>query len=87
MGGKDSSLNRKSNLCGIIYLGNFHFVARIIDKGQTVWFYDGASSEALKGKKEGKLSQTDARTLIQCGTKKASLVVYVLDKSERMNSD
>ena len=75
------------SLCGVIYLGKFHFVARIIDKSSTIWFYDGVSSDALKGRREGKLNETTPHSLIHCGNKKVSLAIYILDKSERINSD
>lgn len=62
-------------------------MARIIDKSSTVWFYDGASSNALQGRREGKLKDTNPKTLLKCGSKKAVFVVYILDKSERISSD
>ena len=74
------------NLCGIIYLGEFHFISRIIDKNRRVWFYDGATFENQKGVEEGELDDFDGKELIQCKNKKASLVLYVLDSSVRMGS-
>ena len=75
------------NLCGVIYLGDFHFVSRLIDKANNVWFYDGACKDACRGQKQGKLRNTDSNKLLQCGSKKASLVMYILDRSEPMTSN
>ena len=74
-------------LSGIIYFGEFHFVARLIDKASTVWYYDGACSNTLRGSKEGKLADTNKKDLLHAGSKKATLVMYVLDRTERMTSD
>ena len=72
-------------ICGVVYLGDFHFVARAIDKDLMIWYYDGASTEARSGHTERKLKGTDKYNLLQCRNKQASLVLYVLDRTEQMS--
>ena len=72
-------------ICGVVYLGDFHFVSRIVDKNSTIWYYDGASSEAMNGMKERQIKSTDSYNLLQCRGKQASLVLYVLDRTEQMS--
>ena len=76
------------NLCGIIYLGDFHFVSRIIDKANNVWYYDGMYDATSMGVKEGKLKSSDRHNLLTTrNNRTASLVLYVLDKPLSVESD
>ena len=62
----DSTHTGTYKLCGIIYLGDFHFVAKIIDKkSNNIWYYDGASSNATKGFKERTLKEINAKSLLK----------------------
>ena len=74
-------------LCGVIYLGGFHFTSRIIDKKRKVWYYDGAENPALLGNMEGQLENFDRHSLLHCKGRKASMVLYVLDKTTRIVSE
>ena len=37
--------NHEYFLCGLIYLGNFHFTCRIIQKNGNVWYHDGIKTK------------------------------------------
>ena len=76
------------NVCGVVYLGGFHFVSRIIDKANNVWYYDGMHEATSMGVKEGKLKATNRHNLLQVRENRtASLVLYTLDESFRIDSE
>ncbi|TDL15283.1 hypothetical protein BD410DRAFT_732934 [Rickenella mellea] len=62
-------------LAGIIYLGNAHFTARIIDQNQNVWWHDGMTTKN-KCINEGNLKNITPQKLKLLDGRKACLVIY-----------
>jgi len=62
-------------LCGIIYHGNFHFTARLIDKTMNTYYYDGIKTgpECIL---EGKFNTIE--NVYKVDQRKASTLVYTL---------
>jgi hypothetical protein len=63
------------HLRGIIYLGGYHFTARIFDLNGKVWFHDGRTY-GNTCVPQGWLADFDAKSLCLCGSRKAVLAVY-----------
>ena len=59
----------------IIYFGGSHFIARIIDKSGTVWYFDSLNEngECIK---EGLYSSFTPSQLIQCEQRYSSCIIY-----------
>ena len=60
---------------GIIYLGGFHFTARLITPGKKVWYHDGQ----ITGKHveyEGNLDEFSEKNLYKYDDKIAVAVIY-----------
>ena len=62
-------------LKGIIYIGNNHFTARIIDAKKNVWFYDGIST-GKTCRYEKSLSAFTEKKLMTCDNNQAVLAIY-----------
>lgn len=63
------------SLRGIIYLGDYHFVARFIDSSKKVWFHDGITT-ADHCHLEGDLSQFTEMSLKNCKNTSAVMAIY-----------
>jgi len=61
-------------LKGIVYFGDFHYTARIVNEGH-VWFHDGITT-GKNCKNEGKLSTFTNKELSSCNDKMISLAIY-----------
>jgi hypothetical protein len=66
---------RHLKLRGIIYLGGYHFTARLINLNGNVWFHDGRTSRDTC-EAQGQLASFDSSRLSACGSRKAVLAVY-----------
>ncbi|KIM76110.1 hypothetical protein PILCRDRAFT_78092, partial [Piloderma croceum F 1598] len=62
-------------LRGIIYLGGYHFTARLFDLNGNVWFHDSRTSGDTC-EAQGQLSSFDSNRLGVCRSRKAVLAVY-----------
>jgi hypothetical protein len=62
-------------LRGVIYSGDFHFVARFVDSKKTVWFHDGITTKH-KCMKEDQLANFTEKDLMMYNTKHAVLAIY-----------
>ena len=62
-------------LCGIIYFGSSHFVVRIIDKSESVWYNDGYKSGEKVQYMENVVSLS-SKELIKVKIYFATVVIY-----------
>ena len=62
-------------LCGIIYFGSSHFVARIIDKSGGVWYNDGYES-GERVQYMGNIVNLSSKELIKVKRYLATVVIY-----------
>ena len=62
-------------LKGIVYLGQNHFTAQIVDAKKNIWFYDGITTK-LSCKLQNTMKNTTEKQLMMCNTKQAVLVIY-----------
>jgi hypothetical protein len=62
-------------LRGIVYLGSYHFTARLFDTEGNVWFNDGRETGDVCGL-DGRFEDFEPQTLNMCQGKKAVLAVY-----------
>jgi hypothetical protein len=69
------SKDRKYFLKGIIYLGGFHFTARIITNDKSVWFHDGQTS-GRHCHYDKPLNQFEPGDLNVCGDKHVVMALY-----------
>jgi len=79
MPGHDSVYNY--NLCGVIYLGQFHFTARMINTNSKIWSYDGQKNHGMPWKDYGCNSTEDPThidALANLDGRSAYLYVYAL---------
>ena len=60
---------------GIIYLGGFHFTARLITPGKKVWYHDGQTTGS-QVEYEGTLEEFSEKGLYKYGNKVAVAVIY-----------
>jgi hypothetical protein len=60
---------------GIIYLGAFHFTARLITPGKKVWYHDGQTT-GNQMKYEGNLDEFSEKGLYKCNDRIAVAVIY-----------
>jgi Helitron helicase-like domain at N-terminus/PIF1-like helicase len=65
------------NLKGIVYLGDFHFIAQIITPDNMVWLHDGIETKE-QCQYVGNLDHYSELDLLTCNGKEARLVVYSL---------
>jgi hypothetical protein len=65
---------KKFYLKGIVYHGGFHFVSRIVEKDNTVWFHDGQLGRGCIYEKM--LEEFSSSDLHMCSERIASLVIY-----------
>ena len=74
---KVTSKNEINNLsiCGVIYHGEFHFTARIINIDGTIFYHDGITTQR-QTLKDRHMSQIDKYYLNTCKGKQATLVIY-----------
>jgi hypothetical protein len=61
-------------LRGVIYLGGFHFTARIIHPDGSVWYHDGRKGHLCE--KEGPLKLFDSKDLKTCRGRNLVLAIY-----------
>ncbi|KAJ4488808.1 hypothetical protein C8J55DRAFT_423376 [Lentinula edodes] len=78
-----SNKNQKYSLSGIIYFGEAHYTARIIDQDGKVWYYDGIADNG-RFSYNGNIN-TDNIQLHKRGQKQAAVAIYALD-IENLNS-
>jgi hypothetical protein len=71
---RDQDTVTKFHLRGVIYLGGFHFTARIIKKDGRVWFHDGQTS-AKQCYYEGLLKEFRGNSLNICDDKVALMAI------------
>ena len=62
-------------LKGVVYLGQNHFTAQIIDANKNIWFYDGITTKS-SCKLYNTMTNTTEKQLMMCDTKQAVLVIY-----------
>jgi hypothetical protein len=60
---------------GIIYLGGFHFTARVITPGKKVWYHDGQTT-GDQVEYEGDLDQISEKNLYKYKDRIAVAVIY-----------
>lgn len=60
---------------GIIYLGEFHFTARVITPGKKVWYHDGQTT-GNQVEYEGNLDEFSEKELYKYNNKIAVAVIY-----------
>jgi hypothetical protein len=73
----DDTLTRL-HLKGIIYLGSFHFTARVITEDGIVWFHDGRTS-GKQCEYEKSLIDFHGNELNVCDGKQAVMAIYTLE--------
>ncbi|KAJ3869922.1 hypothetical protein EV359DRAFT_28906 [Lentinula novae-zelandiae] len=78
-----SNKNQKYSLSDIIYFGEAHYTARIIDQDGKVWYYDGIADNG-RFSYNGNIN-TDDIQLHKRGQKQAAVAIYALD-IENLNS-
>ena len=69
----DSTINY--NLCAIIYLGNFHFTARLFH-GEYIWIYDGQKNDGFPSHKQSWSSISNLHDLTTLQMHDAHIYVY-----------
>ncbi|EIM79075.1 uncharacterized protein STEHIDRAFT_69944 [Stereum hirsutum FP-91666 SS1] len=60
-------------LAGVIYYGDYHFTARLVDKQRTVWSYDGMQHNGVCIQ-EAKLK--DMSSMATLGNRTAAVAIY-----------
>ena len=63
-------------LCGLIYLGNFHFTARIVQNDGSVWYHDGIRT-GNKCAYEGHIDSMTTRKLSNAHNKACIMAIYI----------
>ena len=63
-------------LCGLIYLGNFHFTARIVQNDGSVWYHDGIRT-GNKCAYEGHIDSMTTRKLNNAHNKACIMAIYI----------
>ena len=62
-------------LRGLVYLGGFHFNARVINEHGNIWYHDGISTGNLC-EPEGELKNMSEKELMTCKYKNIALALY-----------
>ena len=63
-------------LCGLIYLGHFHFTARIVQNDGSVWYHDGIRT-GNKCAYEGHIDSMTTRKLSNAHNKACIMAIYI----------
>lgn len=71
--------NKVYNIRVIIYFGNAHWTARLIDNSNDIWYYDSMRNNG-QYKRDGKLLGTDQAVLRTAQGRKASVILYEASK-------
>ncbi|KAG1769755.1 hypothetical protein EDD22DRAFT_770740 [Suillus occidentalis] len=79
-------MNRQAQyaLCGIVYLGSYHFSSRIFD-GLNVWTYDGRNNNGIP-LFDAVVSEIDGPRLSRLNDREAHIYIYSLQNADQFQT-